>query len=205
MVLLAGQRLDLQIAQLALLARCVVEHEQGLQQRVDGGYAWQLEALHDLFERRVLPGERLQADLAHLERQPAARAVFNFAPVLLEQLEDYTLRFDRHAQSGTPFDDFMLDALATLPACGPARARVVRMALRADSARQVEHVPAYRALAERLRAGDDAQAGAGQIGDGDLTDLLIGWHLAWTAPSVMAADAEAAALRRATERATRNT
>ena len=131
---------------------------------------------------------------SHLEAVPEARAVVNFAPVLLEQLEDYTLRFDRHAQSGTPFDDFMLDALATLPACGPARARVVRMALRADSARQVEHVPAYRALAERLRAGDDAQAGAGQIGDGDLTDLLIGWHLAWTAPSVLADDAEAAAL-----------
>lgn len=128
---------------------------------------------------------------AHLEAVPAARAVVNFAPVLLEQLDDYARRFERFERDGLALDDFMLDALAMLPPSGPARARAVRMALRVDSAHQVEHLPAYRELAERLRTLNDA----GQVSDADFTDLLVGWHLAWTAPSVFAADGEAAALR----------
>ena len=31
---------------------------------------------------------------AHLERHPQIRAVVNFVPVLLEQIEDYTAQFD---------------------------------------------------------------------------------------------------------------
>ncbi|MEQ1439967.1 4-alpha-glucanotransferase [Fontimonas sp. SYSU GA230001] len=131
---------------------------------------------------------------AHLEAVSDARAVVNFVPVLLEQIADYAGRFERYAARGEAFGDVMLDALHLLPPRGPARAHVVRMALRTDSAQQTATLPAYRKMAERLRDRTADGDGAGQLDDAELSDLLVGWFLAWTAPSVLQDDVEAAGL-----------
>src|SRR5262249_61037937 len=39
---------------------------------------------------------------AHLEANPAARAVVNFTPVLIEQLEELARRIREHLESGAP-------------------------------------------------------------------------------------------------------
>jgi len=49
---------------------------------------------------------------AHLEANPGARAVVNFSPILLEQLQDYPARIFASLENGMPIRDRILDALA---------------------------------------------------------------------------------------------
>src|SRR4029078_1938996 len=49
---------------------------------------------------------------AHLEAQPAARAVVNFTAVLIEQLEDRAQRIAAHLKSEIPLRDQVLALLA---------------------------------------------------------------------------------------------
>ena len=51
---------------------------------------------------------------AHLEAQPNARAVVNFTPVLIEQLEELAQKITAHLKTGAPLPDAVL---------APARAR----------------------------------------------------------------------------------
>jgi len=48
---------------------------------------------------------------AHLERYPAMHVVVNFAPVLLEQLDDYAQQLDALLKNGVPTQDHMLNFL----------------------------------------------------------------------------------------------
>ncbi|MGH8245076.1 MAG: glycoside hydrolase, partial [Gammaproteobacteria bacterium] len=48
---------------------------------------------------------------AHLEAVPGAKAVVNFSPVLLDQLQHYQLQFDAHRRDGSPLRDPLLAAL----------------------------------------------------------------------------------------------
>jgi hypothetical protein len=74
------------------------------------------------------------ADMAaHLEEVPGARAVVNFTPVLIEQLQDYAGRVARHLADGAPIGDHVLHTLteAPLPATSVARIELTRALLRA--------------------------------------------------------------------------
>src|SRR6201989_1783198 len=52
---------------------------------------------------------------AHLEAIPAARAVVNFTPVLIEQLEEITQRMADHREMGGPLPDPVLALLGPDP------------------------------------------------------------------------------------------
>ncbi|MGH8149905.1 MAG: hypothetical protein ACRETB_08030 [Steroidobacteraceae bacterium] len=52
---------------------------------------------------------------AHLEANPAARAVVNFTPVLLEQLDELARRIQEHLHNGTPLPDPVLNVLGPDP------------------------------------------------------------------------------------------
>ena len=52
---------------------------------------------------------------AHLESIPAARAVVNFTPVLIEQLEEIAQRTNAHLQTGAPLPDPVLALLGPDP------------------------------------------------------------------------------------------
>ena len=54
--------------------------------------------------------------VAHLEGCPEARVVVNFAPVLLEQLDDYVRQLDGWLERGLPMQDGMLNLLAGVQA-----------------------------------------------------------------------------------------
>src|SRR5579862_2514824 len=49
---------------------------------------------------------------AHLENNPAARAVVNFTPLLIEQLEELARRIAEHLHNGAPLPDPMLALLS---------------------------------------------------------------------------------------------
>ncbi|MEZ5449748.1 MAG: hypothetical protein R3E89_12480 [Thiolinea sp.] len=49
---------------------------------------------------------------AHLEHHPKMRAVVNFAPVLLEQLDDYARQLSACLEHGAELQDHLLNLLA---------------------------------------------------------------------------------------------
>lgn len=61
--------------------------------------------------------------VAHLEQVPAARAVVNFAPVLLDQIADYAAQIHGYLKDATALRDPLLAALdaPALP-CAPSSA-----------------------------------------------------------------------------------
>jgi 4-alpha-glucanotransferase len=118
---------------------------------------------------------------AHLERTPGARAVVNFAPLLLEQLDDYEQRIRQHLEQGTPINDAVLDGLngAKFPADVGFRTAVIDGALRANEQRLINRYPAFRVLAAeatRLRADPEALV---KTPDAFFSDLVVWYHLAW--------------------------
>src|ERR1700729_4171872 len=52
---------------------------------------------------------------AHLEENPAARAVVNFTPVLLDQLDELSNRVRQHLVEGAPLPDPVLSLLGPDP------------------------------------------------------------------------------------------
>lgn len=124
------------------------------------------------------------ADMAsHLEAVPAARVVVNFAPVLLDQLEDYARQLTDYMQAGTVPREPCLAALVTLPPAGPARAAIVGVCVRGVLQRAMSRFEPYARLIQYAR---DALAagGAGLLSDETCRDLLVWHHLAWLGESV---------------------
>ncbi len=123
--------------------------------------------------RALLPWVRLHAtkdylDMARrLERHPGVRAVFNFVPALLDQLEA--------AAADAP--DALFDLLRR-PVADLAPEQRAEVAGRCATAPRwaLERWPRYRALCRRAREGRPA------LSHGELAALEAGFLLAWTDP-----------------------
>ncbi|MGE0049666.1 MAG: glycoside hydrolase, partial [Acidithiobacillus sp.] len=117
--------------------------------------------------------------VAHLEENPLARAVFNFVPVLLEQLDDYVEQF-RTRQ----FRDPLLRALATpdLKTLDVGtRHSILDQCFRLDPEHMLNPFPAYRRLYELWQfIRQDAAEMGDYLSVQYLADLLVWYHLAWT-------------------------
>jgi alpha-amylase/alpha-mannosidase (GH57 family) len=119
----------------------------------------------------------------HLEHHPAMRAVINWVPVLLDQLEDYADQF----ASGN-IRDPLLRLLARDQAVAlteDERALVRDRCVRANHSRMIEPYPAYKHLHElfRLHEARGVQA-LRYLSDHLYDDLLVWYHLAWTGETV---------------------
>lgn len=118
------------------------------------------------------------ADMAaHLERHPGARAVVNFAPVRLEQLDDYAEQF-----ATGRLRDPLLQLLARddgVPFTDEERRLVLRQCFHANHDHMLAPFPAYRRLREIARiAEEDADRGIAYLSDRYLLDLVTWYHLA---------------------------
>lgn len=124
---------------------------------------------------------------AHLEAHPDARAVVNFAPVLLEQIETYLYHIERWRHGGQTIGDPLLAALVdpALPEPGsPAFLDLMEKCLRANAERIITRFPAYARLAEvadLYRTRPDIQR---YLSTQFLADLLVWYHLGWMAETV---------------------
>jgi len=138
---------------------------------------------------------RAYSDMAsHLEAVPAARAVVNFSPVLLDQLLDLAAQAQAAALSGVAPCEPLLAALLRPPA-GPARRALLAACVRAHHRNAGDRFTDYARLAAQataaLQAGDAAIAA---LPEAFVTDLVIWYHLVWLAESVRLTDARAARL-----------
>src|SRR5215475_9697751 len=77
---------------------------------------------------------------AHLEANPAARAVVNFTPVLIEQLEELSSRITAHLTTGSPLPDPVLGLLGPDPVSQDASERLdlLKACLRAQRKQMIE-------------------------------------------------------------------
>ena len=129
---------------------------------------------------------------AHLERHPAMRAVVNFAPVLLEQLDDYAQQLDALLKRGKPTQDHMLNLLAGLeriPSDTASRLRIFQDCQRCHAPRMIHPYPAFHRMLRMIcPSGDAGDAGLrwhlGYLSEQYFLDLLTWYHLAWLGHSL---------------------
>lgn len=123
---------------------------------------------------------------AHLAAAPEARAVVNFAPVLLEQLSDYAGQVTGFLSENKALRDPLLAALASpvLPARKEQRMALVSACLRVNELRSIRRFANYQKLAEMARWFQEHPAGMLYLGDQFIVDLLVWYHLAWMGETV---------------------
>ena len=122
---------------------------------------------------------------AHLEANPAARAVVNFTPVLLEQLDELARRIQEHLHKGTPLPDPVLNVLGPDPVPQEAaqRLELLKSCLRAQRKQMIERFGPYLELAtiaEMLATPDRVRYASAQL----IHDLGVWYHLAWLGDTV---------------------
>jgi alpha-amylase/alpha-mannosidase (GH57 family) len=132
---------------------------------------------------------------AHLEAIPAARAVVNFTPVLIEQLEEIAQRTNAHLQTGSPLPDPVLALLGPdpVPRDPAARLDLMKACLRAQRKQMIERFGPYLELAtiaETLATPERIAYASNQL----IHDLAVWYHLAWLGETVRRADPVATAL-----------
>ncbi|ACE85680.1 glycoside hydrolase family 57 protein [Cellvibrio japonicus] len=128
---------------------------------------------------------------AHIELQPKAKAVVNFAPILLEQLDDYAEQIQSHLSSHTNIKDAVLASLTDIalpPPGSTAFAGLVEKLLRANRERLIERFPDYRELADIASSFSHQPHLCRYLSEQYLVDLCVWYHLSWTAEIVRRTD-----------------
>ncbi len=127
---------------------------------------------------------------AHLESRPEARAVVNFTPILLEQIDDYRQQVAQFLDGGTPIRDPLLAALAGsgLPNRLEDRRALVQACLRANEQRLIRRFGPYAELVEMARLALRRLDGVAYLANQFLVDLVVWYHLAWIGEMVRRQD-----------------
>lgn len=120
------------------------------------------------------------ADMAaHLEAHPSVRAVVNFVPILLEQLDDYVDQF-RSGKLRDPLLAALVEPALDAYAAEKKRA-LVETCFRLNLPTMLDYFPGYRRLHDLWKAvtaaGGDALS---YLSERFLADLVTWYHLAWT-------------------------
>ena len=133
---------------------------------------------------------------AHLELVPGARAVVNFAPILLEQIEDYVEQISAYLEGHGAIRDPVLAELAepALPGNAGARLRLMQDCLRANRERMIDRFPPYQRLATMAEWYKEHPDNLIYASNQFLADLLVWYHLSWLAESTRRNDPRVAQL-----------
>lgn len=157
-------------------------HQPQYQERVSGRYLLPWTYLHAIKDYTDMA--------AHLEAVPGARAVVNFAPILLEQIADYVAQLRGFLAHGQAIRDPLLAALATpaLPTDRESRLMLIKSCLRANETRLIRRFASYQRLADMAPWVTAHPYALGYVTDQYLADLLVWYHLAWLGETVRRRD-----------------
>jgi len=120
---------------------------------------------------------------AHIEACASAKAVVNFAPVLLEQLADYADKIDQWSINGTEISDPMLDALVSddmLP-CFSNNHVLLSDCLRVNEKRLVNRYSHFAKLFKIAQQFAEEDALSNYFSEQFVCDLLVWYNLSWIA------------------------
>ncbi len=124
------------------------------------------------------------SDMAyHLEQHPTIKAVVNFVPVLLDQLEDY----ERHFASGQIRDPLLrLLARENLSDLSSAeRELILESCFRSNHHKMVAPYPAYKRLFDLFKMLElEGSVALAYLSGQYLADLLTWYHLVWCGESL---------------------
>jgi alpha-amylase/alpha-mannosidase (GH57 family) len=124
---------------------------------------------------------------AHIEAEPRARAVFNFVPVLLDQLEDYAEQF----ASGR-YRDPLLRLLAREDYENLAQAErefIFECGFRLGHEQMIVPYPYYKRLHELYdQAEKFGGKGLDYLSGQYLADLMVWYHLVWIGETICRSD-----------------
>src|SRR5687768_3707287 len=138
---------------------------------------------------------------AHLERHEGIRAVLNFSPSLLDQIEDYVSQFE-----AGDFRDRLLRMLARgdAPLTEDDREYLLRQCFEANHAHMLVPFPAYKALYDASNALKERGLDpATYLSETFFDDLVTWYHLVWMGETVRRSSERVARLMSKGERFTR--
>jgi len=118
-----------------------------------------------------------------LENQADARAVVNFAPILLEQIDDYATQLNGFLEHGDAIHDPLLAALASpaLPNHQQQQLDLVRQCTRANEKHLILPNERYRRLVEIAKQLETEPEILHYLSEQYLVDILVWYHLVWIA------------------------
>jgi len=128
--------------------------------------------------------------VAHLEAVPAAKAVVNFAPILLEQIEDYSNQVNSFLLDRIAIKDPFLAALVepSVSADPENRLALLHDCRKANRERQIDRYPAFRKLTEMAEWIQTHQDAINYVNAQFVTDIVVWYHLAWMGETVKLTD-----------------
>jgi len=114
---------------------------------------------------------------AHIETVPGARAVVNFSPHLMVQIEDYAGLIRRFLDDGKPIGDRILDSLGgEFPATTDEEEALLRSCLRSHDLNMRQRFVPYDRLCHKT---EQALEAAMPLAEQDRSDLLVWYSLIW--------------------------
>ncbi|MDQ7089297.1 MAG: glycoside hydrolase family 57 protein [Methylococcales bacterium] len=128
--------------------------------------------------------------VAHLEATPNAKAVVNFAPILLEQIEDYSHQLHDYLRNGKPLRDSLLAALANPEAITNAddRLQIIKNCKKANKERQIERYSKFSDLLKIADELEETDCAMDYISSQFMSDIVVWYHLAWMGETVKLSD-----------------
>lgn len=134
--------------------------------------------------------------VAHLENSTYAKAVVNFAPVLLEQIDDYSQQLEGYLYQGKALRDPLLSALAdpVLSLNDECRIHILKACIRANKERLINRFSVFKTLVAMAETVLMHRERLSYYSDQFFADLLVWYHLAWTAETVRISDKRIKAL-----------
>lgn len=160
---------------------CWHMHQPWYQEGIDGDYRLPWVYLHAIKDYEDM--------VSHLEAHPKMHVVVNFAPVLLEQLDDYSLQLKHWLNDGQKMKDPMLNLLAgvtPIPLSPQERYRLLCNCQRANAEKMIDPYPAFKRLLEPVNSMfpggvcDDHGTGCLQyLNSQYFIDVLVWYHIAW--------------------------
>ncbi|CAN8140708.1 Glycoside hydrolase family 57 N-terminal domain-containing protein [uncultured Thiomicrorhabdus sp.] len=122
----------------------------------------------------------------HLEKEPNAKAVVNFAPVLLEQLDEYQQQIHQWLSDGTVMSYTLLNWVSgaeSIPDDIEERVKIAEACQKANAATIINIFPAFREMVDLLNDSklldDHSHTLMGYLTEQFFVDLLVWYHLAW--------------------------
>jgi len=123
---------------------------------------------------------------AHLEDNSQARAVVNFVPVLLEQIDDYRHQLNDYLYHAGAIRDPLLAALADAVVTHEheQRLKLIKDCLRSNEERLVKRFKPYQKMVKMAQHIVAAPSTLDYHSEQFIFDLLVWYHLAWMGETV---------------------
>ena len=128
--------------------------------------------------------------VVHIENNADAKAVVNFAPVLLEQIDDYSHQLDHYLNHGKALRDPLLSVLAdpVMLLDDVHRTFIIKSCLRANKERLVDRYPVFKVLSDMAETALIKKDTLCYHSEQFFVDLIVWYHLAWTAETYIEND-----------------